>query len=77
LSAEEKKALYTAIVGLVEERLRLGGKDQATDLFGKQGRYVPKMGQNMKDQNCPACNGKIEKINHGGGQVYICLTCQK
>lgn len=77
LSSEEKMALYTAIVGLVEERLRLGGKDQATDLYGKHRAYVPKMGPNLKDQNCPACNSKIEKISHGGGQVFICPTCQK
>jgi len=30
------------------------------------------MGPNMKDQNCPPCNSKIEKINHDGGQVYLC-----
>jgi formamidopyrimidine-DNA glycosylase len=77
LSAEEKKALYTAIVGLVEERLRLGGKDQCMDLYSHQGRYVPKMGSNHKDQNCPDCGTKIEKISHGGGQVYICPTCQE
>jgi formamidopyrimidine-DNA glycosylase len=77
LTPKEKRAVYDAIVGLVKERLELGGKDQATDLYGKQGMYVPKMGPNMKDQNCPVCNGKIERINHGGGQVYICLNCQK
>jgi formamidopyrimidine-DNA glycosylase len=77
LSPEEKKALYTAIVGLAEERLRLGGKDQYMDLYSQQGRYVPKMGPNHKDQNCPDCETKIEKISHGGGQVYICPTCQK
>ena len=77
LSPEEKTAIYDAVVGLVMERLRLGGKDQVTDLYGKQGAYVPKMGPNHKDQNCPDCNSKIEKISHGGGQVFICPTCQK
>lgn len=77
LSSEDKRAVYDAVVGLVRERLRLGGKDQATDLYGKQGAYVPKMGPNQKDQNCPVCSSKIEKISHGGGQVYICPTCQK
>lgn len=77
LTAEEKQALYTAIVELVKERLDAGGKDQFVDLHGKQGSYVPKMGPNLKEQNCPACGAKIEKISHGGGQVYICPTCQK
>ncbi len=77
LSKEEKTALYNAIVALIKERLEAGGKDQFTDLYGNQGKYTPKMGSNMKDQNCPTCKTKIEKINHGGGQVYLCPTCQK
>jgi formamidopyrimidine-DNA glycosylase len=77
LTGEEKQALYTAIVGLLNERLEAGGKDQFIDLHGKPGLYVPKMGSNLKDQNCPACGSKIEKISHGGGQVYICTACQK
>lgn len=77
LTSEEKKAIYMAIVGLIKERLQAGGKDQFADLHGKQGVYVPKMGSNLKEQNCPACGSRIEKINHGGGQVYLCPTCQK
>ncbi len=77
LTAEEKKTLYTAIVDLVVDRLEAGGKEQFRDLYGKPGLYVPKMGSNLKDQNCPACGTKIQKINHGGGQVYLCPNCQK
>jgi formamidopyrimidine-DNA glycosylase len=77
LTEEEKKALYTANVDLVVDRLEAGGKDQFTDLYGKPGLYVPKMGSNQKDRTCPACGTKIEKIRHGGGQVYLCPTCQK
>jgi len=77
LSAQEVKSLYTAVKYLVEERIRLGGKDQFVDLYGKQGEYVPAMGPNMKDQNCPNCRTPIEKLAHGGGHVYLCPTCQK
>jgi formamidopyrimidine-DNA glycosylase len=77
LRSQEKTALYKAINTVIHERLRAGGKNQFTDLYGKQGGYVPLMGPNMKDQNCPNCKAKIEKINHGGGQVYLCTTCQK
>jgi len=77
LSSQEKTALYNAINAVIQERLRAGGKNQFTDLYGRQGGYVPLMGSNMKDQNCPSCNSKIEKINHGGGQVYLCTKCQK
>ena len=77
LNIEEKTSLYNAITKLIQERQETGGKDQFIDLYGKQGKYAPKMGSNMKDQNCPTCKTKIEKISHGGGQVYICPTCQK
>jgi formamidopyrimidine-DNA glycosylase len=77
LSNDEKTALYNAITLLVQERIQKGGKDQFVDLYGKQGNYTPAMGPNMKDQNCPTCKTKIEKISHGGGQVYLCPKCQK
>jgi formamidopyrimidine-DNA glycosylase len=77
LTIQEKTALYNAITALIKERLSSGGKNQFTDLYGKQGTYTPLMGPNMKDQNCPVCNSKIEKISHGGGQIYMCPTCQK
>ncbi len=76
LNNDEKTALYKAITLLVQERIKRGGKDQFVDLYGKQGTYTPAMGSNMKDQNCPTCKTKIEKINHGGGQVYLCPKCQ-
>ncbi len=77
LSTQQLDALYSAIKGLVEERLSLGGKDEFVDLFGKPGRYAPRMGPNMKGKACPRCGAKVEKIAHGGGQVYLCPGCQK
>jgi formamidopyrimidine-DNA glycosylase len=76
LSNDEKTALYKAITLLIQERIQKGGKDQFVDLYGKQGAYTPAMGPNMKGQNCPICQTKIEKISHGGGQVYLCPKCQ-
>ena len=77
LSKDELRALYDAIKVVIEERLRLGGKDRFTDLYGKPGGYTPAMGPNMKDQNCPKCGTPIEKLSHGGGHVYLCPKCQK
>ena len=77
LSSSQIKALYDAIVITMKERVRLGGKDQFTDLYGKQGQYTPLMGPNMKGQSCPKCGFPIEKLAHGGGHVYICPECQK
>jgi formamidopyrimidine-DNA glycosylase len=77
LSKDERRALYDAIKLVIHERIRLGGKDQFTDLYGKQGRYTPAMGPNMKQQTCPSCGTPIEKMSLGGGQTYYCPNCQK
>jgi formamidopyrimidine-DNA glycosylase len=77
LTDAEQQALFAAVQFVVEERIRLGGKDQFVDLYGKQGNYVPAMGPNMKDKICTSCGSDIEKIAFGGGQVYLCPRCQK
>ena len=76
LSSSQVKALYGAIVKTMQERVRLGGKDQFTDLYGEIGKYTPLMGPNMKGQSCPRCGTPIEKLAHGGGHVYVCPKCQ-
>ena len=76
LNTDEKRALYDAIRLVLQERIRLGGKDQFNDLHGDQGGYTPAMGPNMKQQTCPACGTPIEKLSVGGGQVYLCPKCQ-
>jgi formamidopyrimidine-DNA glycosylase len=77
LSPDQVDALYSAIQTLIEERLRLGGKDEIVDLFGNRGKYAPTMGPSMKDRDCPRCGEKVEKMALGGGQVYYCPGCQK
>jgi formamidopyrimidine-DNA glycosylase len=74
----EKQAddLYNAIKNLIEERLKQGGKEKFIDLYGNKGRYLYKMGPNMKGKKCPLCGSTIDRIQHGGGQVYLCLGCQ-
>jgi formamidopyrimidine-DNA glycosylase len=77
LSEDERHALYGAIKTLIKERIRLDGKDQFIDLYGKQGRYTPVMGPNMSGKTCVVCGTSIEKLGLGGGQVYFCPKCQK
>ena len=48
LNEDERRALYDAIRFVLQERIRLNGKDQFHDLYGNQGGYVPAMGPNMK-----------------------------
>lgn len=77
LSKDEIRALYDAIKQVIEERLNLGGKERFTDIYGNSGGYSPAMGPNMRNQPCPKCGTSIEKMAHGGGQVYFCPSCQK
>jgi formamidopyrimidine-DNA glycosylase len=77
LSTPEKKQLFEAIQQMVTERIRLGGKYQFIDFYGKQGQYIPPMGPNRKGSLCQTCGKEITRISFGGGQVYLCLICQK
>ncbi len=77
LNQEEARALYDAIRFVLNERIRLKGKDQFHDLFRKQGDYNPAMGPNMREQICQICGTSIEKLYLGGGHVYYCPKCQK
>ena len=76
LNENERRVLYDAIRLVLQERIRLNGKDQFHDLYGNQGGYMPAMGPNMKQQNCPICGTTIKKLSVGGGHVYFCPRCQ-
>jgi formamidopyrimidine-DNA glycosylase len=77
LNENEKHALYDAIKSLIQQRIKLGGKNQFIDLYGKQGCYTPAIGPNMKDKVCTACGTQVEKLSFGGGQTYLCPKCQR
>ena len=76
LTEKEKRALYEAVKLVVQKRIDSGGKNQFIDLYGKQGSYTPAMGPNMKDNVCPACGAKVQRLSLGGGQIYYCPKCQ-
>lgn len=64
---------------IANEEESKGGRregERLIDLYGKQGSYTPAMGPNMKEQACPACGTKVQKLSLGGGQIYYCPTCQ-
>lgn len=76
LSTDEQRALFNAVRLVLQERMRLNGKDQFRDLYGKQGRYVPAMGPNFRKRNCRVCGTPIEELSLGGGKVFVCPKCQ-
>ncbi len=77
LNEYQQKALFESINTVVNERIRLGGKFQFVDLYGKKGLYIPAMGPNMKGKTCSECGSGIEKFSVGGGQIYYCPQCQE
>jgi formamidopyrimidine-DNA glycosylase len=76
LNLDERRALFKAIMLVLQERIRLNGKDQFIDFYQRQGRYVPAMGPNMKERKCPFCRTSIEELSLGGGKVFVCPKCQ-
>ncbi len=76
LSPAETRALYDAMRLVVSKRLCLGGKLGFVDLYGAPGGYEPAMGPAMKGRKCPRCGRAVEKIAHGGGEVWLCPGCQ-
>ena len=76
LNTEENRSLYDAVRFVLEERIRLEGKGQFRDIYGKLGAYTVAMGPNMKEQTCPECGAPIQKLSLGGGHVYLCPGCQ-
>ena len=77
LSDDERRALYGAMRWVIDERLRLGGKDKFLDLYGNRGGYTPAVGPHMKGQDCPRCGSPIEGLKVSGGVTYICPACQR
>lgn len=76
LSAEETRRLFDSITFVINERIKLNGKEEFQDLNQKHGEYMPVMGPHMKEQYCPECGTIIQKLSHGGGHVYLCPSCQ-
>jgi len=76
LTPNEQRALFNAVKLVLQERIRLNGKDQFSDLYQQQGRYIPAMGPNMRKRNCPVCRTPIKELSLGGGKVFVCPKCQ-
>jgi formamidopyrimidine-DNA glycosylase len=76
MSAEQRRALYDAIVRTVREAIEKGGRYDEYDLHGHRGGYVRLMDKHAVGRPCPACGDEIEKICYLGGSCYLCPNCQ-
>jgi formamidopyrimidine-DNA glycosylase len=79
LSDDEKKALYEAMRGNLEDAVALGGIAPEKDLYGKPGRIPMSWFQvgYREGEPCPVCGTMIEKIKAGSTASYICPKCQR
>lgn len=73
----ERKGLHNAIKELLNEAIRLGGREDEYDLHNKPGGYRKILGKHMKGKPCPRCGTVIEKSNVLGSSSYTCPSCQK
>jgi formamidopyrimidine-DNA glycosylase len=76
LSPEQRRALYDAILGTVQDVIDGGGRYDEYDLYGERGGYVRLMDKNATSRPCPGCGGEVIKISYLGGACYLCETCQ-
>ena len=77
LSEKERKALYNAITDVLSEAIRLGGKDDILDLYGKKGGYNKILGAHVLGKPCSDCGTAIEGLDLLGSRTYYCPSCQK
>jgi formamidopyrimidine-DNA glycosylase len=77
LSADQRQALYQAIVGTVAGVIDQGGRYDEYDLYGERGGYVRIMDRKALERPCPGCGGEVQKIQYLGGACYLCPACQE
>jgi formamidopyrimidine-DNA glycosylase len=76
LGDSERRALYDVLKETLEEAVRLGGKDDVHDLYGRQGGYRKVLGAHVLGEPCPRCGVAIEKLGVAGSNTYLCPSCQ-
>jgi formamidopyrimidine-DNA glycosylase len=77
LSTGQRRELYHAIKDTVGEVIEKGGRYDEFDLYNNRGGYIRLMDKNTVGHPCPACGGKIVKIQYLGGACYLCPNCQE
>jgi formamidopyrimidine-DNA glycosylase len=76
LDSEQQRALYDAIVEIVQQIVAQGGRSEEYDLFNRPGGYQRIMNKQAAGQPCLRCGEMVEKIQYLGGACYFCPACQ-
>jgi formamidopyrimidine-DNA glycosylase len=77
LNADQRQALYTAILTTVQAVTAQGGRNDEVNLFGEPGGYVRMMDKNAAGKPCPVCGNVVTKMSYLGGACYFCPHCQE
>lgn len=76
LTAQERDGIYPNIVSTLSEIYSHGGRNSETDIFGRNGQYIPFLSKDTVGRECPRCSDIIVKESYMGGSIYYCPTCQ-
>lgn len=77
LTNQERTNLFESIRWVLEEAIRLNGRIERKDLYGKSGGYERLIGPKNKDSPCLNCKTIIVKLGVAGSNNYVCPSCQK
>jgi formamidopyrimidine-DNA glycosylase len=76
LTEKESEFLAEMIREVLTEAVALGGtQGDYVNLYGQQGRYVPRV-YDREGEACPRCTEPLEKIKLGGRGTTFCPACQ-
>ena len=76
LSLDEQRACYRSVNTVMKEAIRKGGRSSEVDLYGRPGRFVPRVCKDTLGQPCFECGTAIVKFKFEGGSSYVCPHCQ-
>jgi formamidopyrimidine-DNA glycosylase len=76
LDADQRRALFDAVVSTIRDAIAHGGRSDETDLLGRPGGYVRRMDKSAVGRPCADCGTTIVKLQYLGGACYVCPACQ-
>ncbi len=76
LDRSQLHGLYNAVIKVVNEVIRKGGRYDEYDLYNTPGKYIRIMDKHRAGHPCPACGTTVKKIQYLGGACYFCPHCQ-
>lgn len=76
LTEEKRAELFRLIQEVTNEIYQKKGRASETDLFGKRGRYVPRMSSKNVGKRCPRCKSTISADKYMIGKIAYCPGCQ-